>query len=82
MIFTLKFWRGAGERAIKTGAQTFTAVFSLQVLNVITPAAAGQLPWASAAITAGVAALLSIFTSIGNADFTAGTSTARRALES
>jgi len=81
MIWTKAFWKGAGERAIKTSAQTFAAVFSLQVLDIITPANAGQLPWATAAITAGVAGMLSLMTSIGNADFTAGITAARRALE-
>lgn len=65
MIWTKAFWKGAAERAIKTAAQSLTAVFVIGVpifdLDVV-----GGLA------IAGTATVASILTSIGNADFTAG----------
>jgi hypothetical protein len=68
MIWTLAFWMGAGERAIKTFAQTELAVFGVGVLVPIV-----ELPWLPGLGMGVTAALLSVLTSIGNADFTAGT---------
>ncbi len=77
MIFTVAFWKGAGERALKTFLQTFIPTF-LAALGVT---ASGQLdawtaPWLaaleSAAGLALGAAFLSLCTSLGNAGFTAG----------
>lgn len=66
MLWTTAFWRGAGERAIKTFAQTFVALYGATLLPIV------ELPWPVLLGTSATAALLSIATSIGNADFTAG----------
>jgi len=70
MIFTKLFWKGAGERAIKTFFQTFVAVVG--VTGVGSTLGIGSVNWLTDASIATVAAILSIATSIGNADFTAG----------
>ena len=73
MIWTAAFWRGAGERAIKTFVQTFAAVLFLGGLSqVVSPSEALAMPWASSLVTGALAALLSLLTSLGNAEFTAG----------
>ena len=81
MIWTRAFWKGAGERCLKTYVQTFMAVLTLQLGAHVTPQMALELPWATSATTAGIAALYSLFTSIGNADHTAGNTGPRRALQ-
>jgi len=65
MIWSLKFWRGASERAIKTFAQVLAATFVLGVPVFDLDVTQGL------AISA-TAAAASLLTSIGNADFTAG----------
>lgn len=67
MIWTLAFWKGAGERAVKTFAQTIVAT-----IGVNTALTLGQVNWLVDASVAAVATVLSLFTSIGNASFTAG----------
>lgn len=69
-IWTAAFWKGAGERAIKTAAQTFVAVVG--VTGVGTTLGLGQVSWVADLSVTGLATLLSLVTSIGNADFTAG----------
>lgn len=81
MITTKAFWAGAAERAIKTFLQTFVATLGVVLTGIVTPEAFSSAPWATSAITAGLAALLSLATSVGNASFTAGGEPARRALE-
>lgn len=73
MIFTLAFWRGAGERAIKTFFQVFVAVVTLSVGTDLIPAKGLEgVPWVTVMSVSALAALLSLATSIGNASFTAG----------
>lgn len=70
MIWTLAFWQGAGERAAKTAAQTFLAtVIATGVTGIL------DIAWGADLSIVGLATLLSVVTSIGNADFTAGTPT-------
>lgn len=65
MIWSLAFWKGAAERAIKTAAQVLAAVFvvGVPILDVDIAGAVGLVA------TAVVASLL---TSILSADFVAG----------
>ena len=65
MIWTLAFWKGAGERALKTAAQTAIGLMG-------TSALIEQVPWAVVGSGTAFAVILSLITSIGNADFTAG----------
>lgn len=73
-MLTLAFWKGAAERAIKTFIQTFVATLVATIGAVVS---AWEVPWQSgltaAAGVALLASVLSLATSIGNADFTAGT---------
>ena len=66
MIWTKKFWQGAGERAIKTFVQSLTAIIGVDAVGVL------DVDWGGAVSVAATATLLSVFTSISNADFTAG----------
>lgn len=72
MITDAAFWRGAAERAMKTFLQAFLAVLGVQAGAVLTAGQAAALPWLTALVTATLAALLSLATSVGNADFTRG----------
>lgn len=76
MIWTVRFWKGAAERAIKTFFQTFVAVVAAGVGAdaVGVTAALGDVGWGAAASVAGLAAVLSVATSLGDADFAAGVS--------
>lgn len=73
-MWTVAFWKGAGERAIKTFLQTFTAVAIVGVGADAVGATAGLLDvaWLDAASVALTATILSVGMSAGNADFTAG----------
>lgn len=65
MIWTLDFWKGAGERAFKTLAQALLAVFVVGV-PIFDVDVQGALAIAATAVVA------SLLTSVLNADFTAG----------
>jgi len=73
-MLTKDFWKGAAERAIKTFVQTFVAVVVAQVGADAVGATAGleSVGWLPALSIAALATVLSVATSIGNADFTAG----------
>ena len=73
-MWTKSFWKGAGERAVKTFLQTFVAVAITGVGAEAIGATAGLLDiaWLDAASVALVATILSLATSIGNSEFTAG----------
>lgn len=83
MITTAAFWRGAAERALKTFFQTFVAVIlgSLGAETIGVTAGLLDVSWLAALSVAGLAAVLSVATSIGNADFTAAGSTGKHAAE-
>ena len=73
-MLTVDFWKGAGERAIKTFLQTFVAVIVAGVGAEAIGVSAGLLDadWLTALSVAALAAVLSLATSVGNAEFTAG----------
>lgn len=73
-MFTASFWKGAAERGIKTFLQSFVAVLiaSAGADAIGVTAGLGDVNWVSAASVAALATILSLATSIGNADFTAG----------
>lgn len=73
-MFTKQFWSGAAERGIKTFLQTFVAVIIASVGADAVGLTVGLLDvdWLDAASVATLATILSLATSVGNADFTAG----------
>lgn len=70
MLWTLAFWQGAAERAIKTFAQSTSALIAAQAVGVI---GITELDWRTIVSIAGLAAVASVFTSIGNAESVAAT---------
>lgn len=56
---TSKFWKDAFERAVKTFAQSAVAILALSTGLI-------DVSWIEAASTAGLAALVSLLTSIGS----------------
>jgi hypothetical protein len=58
MIYSTLFWRAAVERAVKTFAQTLLAVFTAGHVGLL------DVPWTAALSSAGLAALLSLLTSV------------------
>ena len=66
MIWSVSFWRGAGERAVKTFAQALVAVIGVGAVGLL------DVDWIGALSAALLATVVSVLTSIGNADFTAG----------
>lgn len=82
MIWTAAFWRGAGERAVQTFAQTFLAsVVVITGAETVTPAEFIAAPWATAATTAGLAAAVSLVKSLTVPAFTAGETRGKYAAE-
>lgn len=73
-MLSKNFWRGAAERAAKTFFQTFVAVALAGVGAdaVGATASIGDISWLNALSVAALAVILSVATSLGNADFTAG----------
>ena len=69
------FWKGAGERAIKTFLQVGIATLGISATATYSGDQFLALPWETALVTALLAALLSIVTSLLNPSFTAGTTT-------
>lgn len=66
MLWTKSFWKGAAERSIKTFCQTAVGYFVVGTTGLLT------LDFVNLASVSGAAALASLLTSIGNADFVAG----------
>ncbi len=66
MIWTVAFWQGAGERAIKTFAQALVGAFGANAVGIM------DVDWQGALSLAALVTLASILTSIGNADFVTG----------
>ncbi|MGH3913715.1 MAG: holin [Pseudonocardiaceae bacterium] len=59
-MFTYLFWQQALERAFKTFAQTLVALFSASGIGLL------NAPWTTALSAAGMAALLSVLTSMAS----------------
>lgn len=62
-MFTTSFWRQALERAIKTFAQAAIAVLSVDGLGLLT------VDWLAVGSVAGLAAVVSVLTSIATSGF-------------
>lgn len=60
-MFTYRFWQLASERALKTFAQSLLAIVSATGVGLLTA------PWTTALSTAGMAAVLSVLTSMASA---------------
>lgn len=75
-MLTVAFWKGAAERGIKTFFQVFGAVLLLGVGADAIGVSAGlaDANWLDALSVAAMATVLSVVTSVGNADFTSGVS--------
>ena len=63
MIWTIGFWRGAAERAVKTAAQTAVAFF------VVGETGVADVDWATVGGISLVAAIVSVLTSLASAPF-------------
>lgn len=66
MLWSIAFWRGAAERALKTFAQSLVAVIGVDAVGLL------DVDWLGALSAATLATVISVLTSIGNADFTSG----------
>ncbi len=60
-MFTYRFWQLASERAVKTFAQSLVAILSATGFGLLTA------PWSTVLSTAGMAAVLSVLTSMASA---------------
>ena len=65
-MFTRVFWAGAAERALKTMAQSIAAVLGVGAVGIL------SVDWVQTLSVAATAGLLSILTSIADADRVAG----------
>lgn len=59
-MFTKRFWKGAFERAVKTFAQGAAALLVANATGIV------DADWKAAASVAGLAAVVSILTSVGS----------------
>lgn len=62
-MYDINFWRAAGERAIKTFAQTIVALVGTEMVGIHT------LDWGVILSASATATLLSILTSVASANF-------------
>lgn len=62
-MYDIRFWKAAGERAIKTLAQTLVALIGANAVSVM------ELDWAQMIGVAATATILSVLTSIASANF-------------
>ena len=75
-LWSKSFWKGAGERAVKTFAQVFSASLGVSIGADLIPAVGIEgVNWIGVASVSLLATIFSVFTSIGNADFTSGAPT-------
>lgn len=68
-MFTKAFWKGAAERAIKTGAQAAVAFLTAGVLGLF------DVDFIQLASVSLLAVVASLFTSLANPEFVAGPTT-------
>jgi hypothetical protein len=73
-MWTKAFWKGLGERAIKTFFQSGVAAVATAGIEAGV-GGVDSVNWISVGSVALLATILSVATSIGNADFTAGGAT-------
>ena len=59
-ILTGRFWVAAGERAVKTGAQTLASLLVASGTGLL------DTDWLTAASVSGMAAVISLLTSVGS----------------
>lgn len=71
-IWSKAFWQGAGERAIKTFAQAFIAVFGVGTTVEVTGSTLNTDTWVLALMSGAAAAVLSVIMSVASPGFTAG----------
>ncbi len=64
--WTKAFWSGAAERAVKTFAQAAVAFVTADVVGLV------DLDFGALASVAGLAAFVSLLTSVANPEFVAG----------
>jgi hypothetical protein len=57
-MFTIKFWKDAGERAIRTAAQALIALWATDVSGVL------AVDWVQAGSVSALAALMSVLMSV------------------
>ena len=67
IYMTPEFWRGTSERAIKTFCQSLLAILTTGIVGIL------DVDWPGALSAAALATLVSLLTSISQAEFTAGT---------
>lgn len=68
MIWTLAFWKGLGERSIKTFAATLAGLIAGDGLGLV------DVDWGSALGVTSLATLVTVLIAIGNSEFVAGAS--------
>lgn len=66
MLWTLAFWKGLAERAVKTFAQSLAGLLTAGTIGIL------DVDWVTALSVSGLVTLASVLTSIGTADFVAG----------
>lgn len=71
-IWSKAFWQGAGERAIKTFAQAFIAVFGVGTVADVGGVTLSAETWLLALVSGLAAAFLSVCMSVASPGFTAG----------
>lgn len=67
MFTSASFWKATAERAVKTFAQTAAALLTGNVTGLL------EVDWISLASVSGLAALVSVLTSVGSDALTGGT---------
>jgi hypothetical protein len=62
-MFDINFWKSAGERAVKTFAQTLVALVGVEMVGI------HAVDWPEMISVGAMAALLSVLTSVASANF-------------